>query len=83
MKTIDALNAEMTVEIEARCRLADKTILKGLVSNNELAAFHRQIVVNEKFMELWEIVNVLDIYLQEPAMDDEARKTLRTMIDKL
>ena len=88
MKTLDALNAELTVEIEARCKRVTNSNLANLLSSAELQAFYRQNVVNEKFMELWEIVTLLDSYLQRPSTDGQSdrqdlRNQLREMIDKI
>jgi hypothetical protein len=88
MKTLDALNAELTVEIEARCKRVTNSNLANLLSPAELQAFYRQNVVNEKFMELWEIVTLLDSYFQKSTLDGnperrETRKQLREMLDKI
>jgi hypothetical protein len=89
MKSLDALNAELTVEIEARIRKTnDTSILKDLATQRELAELYRQIVVGDKFVQLWDIVNLLDSYLQMPSLDgrmdrQEMRKKLREMIDKI
>ena len=88
MKSLDALNAELTVEIENRCQRIIESNLSNLVTNAELQAFYRQHVVNEKFMELWETIELLNTYLQLPSLDgkmerQELRKKLREMIDKI
>jgi len=89
MKTLDALSAELSAEILTRIRRADDNpLLKGLATQRKLTELHRTVVVNEKFIQLWDIVELLDSYLKIPSTDgrtdrQEMRKQLRKMIDKI
>lgn len=89
MKSLDALNAELMVEIEKRVkRNNEEGMLQGLATQRELTELHMRSVVNDKFVQLWDIVELLDSYLQMPSTDgradrQELRKKLREMIDKI
>ena len=92
MKSLDELNQSMAAETANLAEAAwdrlggEQNIL--LASKKEIFTLQQHTVIQNKFLQLYEIVKLLDSYLQIPTTDGRAdrqdlRKQLREMIAQI
>jgi hypothetical protein len=92
MKTLEQIDTEVKAQADAEgrtwfeCIGSENNPLRADVT--ELIAFRHSVLAGNKYNQLYDIVSLLDSYLQTPSTDgrterQQMRNSLREMIDKL